>query len=134
MPTGRVAIDTDVASHIWRGDLSPILAERLIGRTPVLTFVTVAEMLQGAHHADWGSRKMQALAEFHSRFAKLHCDGEVVREWGRLAGQAMRRGHKLSHNDCWIAACCVVGGVPLLTGNERDFLPLVHLNLGLQLA
>jgi predicted nucleic acid-binding protein len=134
MPAGRVAIDTDVASHIWRGDLPAAMEERLLHRTPVLTFITVAEMWQGAHHKGWGRNKMRDLQNFYTRFPMLHCNGEVVRAWGRLAGLAMRGGFKAPHNDCWIAACCVVEGVPLLTGNERDFLPLVELNLGLQLA
>jgi predicted nucleic acid-binding protein len=47
---------------------------------------------------------------------------------------AMKGGHGISHNDCWIAASCVVEGVPLLTGNVKDFQPLVDLNLGLQLV
>jgi predicted nucleic acid-binding protein len=132
MPASRVALDTDVASRIWRKDTAGF-ADRLVGHTPVLTFITVAEMWQGAHHAGWGRQKLVRLREFCSTFAWLHCHGDVIHTWGRLAGQAMRGGHTISHNDCWIAACCVSEGVPLLTGNTKDFQPLVDLNLGLRL-
>jgi predicted nucleic acid-binding protein len=135
MPAGRVALDTDVASAIWRGGEAALpYRDRLVGRTPVLTFITVAEMWQGAHHKNWGRQRCVRLREFCSSFAWLHCNAEVVLAWGRLAGMAMKGGHGISHNDCWIAASCVVEGVPLLTGNVKDFQPLVDLNLGLQLV
>jgi predicted nucleic acid-binding protein len=34
------------------------------------------------------------------------------------------RGHSAPHNDCWIAACCVSHGLPLMTWNRRHFEPL----------
>jgi toxin FitB len=42
--TGAVVLDTDVASQSFRGRLPQPLAARLVGRQPILTFVTVAEM------------------------------------------------------------------------------------------
>jgi toxin FitB len=32
-----------------------------------------------------------------------------------------RRGRPRPLNDTWIAACCIEGGLPLITLNRRDF-------------
>jgi predicted nucleic acid-binding protein len=134
MAAGRVVLDTDVASRLWRGRLTQYEEQRLVGHTPVLTFVAIAELWQGAHHAGWGLQRVRHMQDFYGRFMLLHCNFEVVMTWGRLAGQAMRGGVTVPHNDCWVAACCVAEHVPLLTGNQRHFQPLVDLNLGLALA
>jgi predicted nucleic acid-binding protein len=41
----------------------------------------------------------------------------LPRQWGG----AQRRGRPRPVNDTWIAACCIEGGLPLLTLNRRDF-------------
>jgi predicted nucleic acid-binding protein len=51
--------------------------------------------------------------------------------YARLRGQAARRGYNVPANDCWIAACCVSHGLPLLTRNRKHFEPLEPLGLEL---
>jgi toxin FitB len=51
----------------------------------------------------------------------LPYDPEVARIWGELAAAARRCGRRRPDNDTWIAACCLRGGLPLLTNNRRDF-------------
>jgi predicted nucleic acid-binding protein len=41
---------------------------------------------------------------------------------GRDGCQAQRRGRPRPLNDSWVAACCIEGGLPLLTLNRRDFM------------
>jgi predicted nucleic acid-binding protein len=41
--------------------------------------------------------------------------------WGRLSGDANLRGRTRPQNDTWIAACCLVYGLPLATRNVKDF-------------
>jgi predicted nucleic acid-binding protein len=48
-------------------------------------------------------------------------DREIARIWGRLAGNAQRRGRPRPQNDTWVAACCLRVGVPLVTLNRKDF-------------
>jgi toxin FitB len=45
----------------------------------------------------------------------------VAEIWGRITANAQRRGRSRPLNDSWIAACCIEGGLPLLTLNWRDF-------------
>lgn len=61
-----VILDTDVASRSHTGKLDGPLATRLIGRQPVITFVTLAELVKWTEIRDWGSRRRQALADWLS--------------------------------------------------------------------
>lgn len=52
-----VVLDTDVASRLhWRKLTGP-LATRLIGREPVITFVTFGELAKWAEIRNWGQRR-----------------------------------------------------------------------------
>jgi predicted nucleic acid-binding protein len=48
--------------------------------------------------------------------ARIVLDTDVVSLY-----RAQRRGRPRPLNDTWIAACCIKGGLPLLTLNRRDF-------------
>jgi len=43
-PAEAIVLDTDVASRSFRERLPPRLAARLVGKQPILTFVTVGEL------------------------------------------------------------------------------------------
>jgi hypothetical protein len=45
----RVVLDTDVASKLWRSKLDQSSQQKLVGVTPVLTYITLAEWWQ------WGA-------------------------------------------------------------------------------
>jgi predicted nucleic acid-binding protein len=119
----RVVLDTDVASKLWRSKLDRLTLDKLVGRAPVLTFITIAEWWQWAHHRNWGLGKIHEMRTYAGNFELLICNNEVVRTWGRLSGLAMQAGTVVPGNDCWIAACCVVHDLPLLT-HDQDFKPL----------
>jgi len=51
----------------------------------------------------------------------LPYDEDVATTWGDLQARAQRRGRPRPANDTWIAACCLVDGVPLATFNTKDF-------------
>jgi hypothetical protein len=46
---------------------------------------------------------------------------EVATTWGELQADAAHRGRTPPQNDTWIAACCLVEGLPLATLNLRDY-------------
>jgi predicted nucleic acid-binding protein len=50
---GYVVLDTDVASHLQRGDLVEDLRTFLLSRTLCVTFVTVGEFYKGAYKRNW---------------------------------------------------------------------------------
>jgi hypothetical protein len=56
-----VVIDTDVASRLHRRDVPPEVARVLVGATIVMTFVSVAELLQWPELRSWGEPRRRRL-------------------------------------------------------------------------
>lgn len=62
----------------------------------------------------------------------LPYDETVADTWGELQARAQQRGRSRPVNDFWIAACCLVDALPLVTFNAKDFEDFAE-NDGLQL-
>jgi hypothetical protein len=99
-----VVLDTDVASLIHKGKLAGPVAARLIGRRPLITFVTLRELTKWVEIGHWGARSRQALSDWLSGIPVLPGDESVAAMWGRLSVAAMHRGRPRAANDMWIAA------------------------------
>lgn len=129
-----VSLDTDIFSAIYNGKVTATRYEAVLQNTiQALTFVSVAELLYGAHHAGWGIRRRTDLSEKIQRLALIPYDQELPVVWARLRDSARRGGHPIAHavhtNDLWIASCAVLYQAPLLTGNWRHFLGIPELTL-----
>jgi toxin FitB len=116
-----VVLDTDVASRIIKRQLDEPLAARLTAVAWCVTFVTVGELWQWATMRSWGRRTREELEDWLSGVVKLDSDPVISQEWGRISADARRRGRPRPANDTWIAACCLVHGLPLATLNRKDF-------------
>jgi toxin FitB len=122
-------VDTDVSSQILRDRLPPTLATKLAGKTLCATFVTVAELTQWAEMHRWGARRKLALTQWLTSLLILHYNEreddtvleDVARTWGEISANARLRGRPRPQNDTWIAATCLVYGLPLVTLNAKDF-------------
>jgi hypothetical protein len=114
-------LDTDVASLLHRRKLTGPLATRLIGREPLITFVTYGELTKWVEIRHWGARRREELAGWLSGIPVLPGDESVAAIWGRLSAAAIRRGRPRPVNDMWIAACCLAYEVPLATLNLKDY-------------
>ncbi|MGD0065263.1 MAG: type II toxin-antitoxin system VapC family toxin [Streptosporangiaceae bacterium] len=114
-------LDTDVASLLHKGTLTGPLATRLIGREPLITFVTFGELAKWAEIRNWGQRRREELTSWLSRIAVLPGDEAVAATWGRLSAAAVQRGRPRPVNDMWVAACCLTHGIPLATLNLKDY-------------
>ena len=79
---------TGVASLSHKGRLPDPLATRLIGRRPLITFITLGELTKWAEIRHWGTRSRQALADWDIRDG--HPSGQRPR--GRLLGPPVSRG------------------------------------------
>lgn len=124
-----VVLDTDVVSRSMRRTLPDNVNDALLGRTTVLTFVTVAELLRGAIRARWGVRRLRELEEWISQSGQVDSDPEVSRAWAKLVAAREDAGSPINPNDAWIAACCVTSGLPLATLNRKDFVGIEGLEL-----
>jgi predicted nucleic acid-binding protein len=64
----------------------------------------------------------------------LPYDQRVAARWGDLQARAQLRGRPRPVNDTWIAARCLVRGLPLATFNAKDYMDFAeHENLELLL-
>jgi predicted nucleic acid-binding protein len=87
-----VILDTDVASRLHRRKLTGPLATRLIGREPLITFVTLGELTKWAEIRDGGNYRRSELASWLSAIPVLPGDDAVAEAWGILSAAATRRG------------------------------------------
>lgn len=116
-----VVLDTDVASLLHRRKLTGPVATRLVGREPLITFVTFGELTKWAEIRHWGPHRREELAGWLSGIPVLPGDEAVGGVWGRLSAAGFQRGRPRPVNDMWIAACCLTYEVPLATLNLKDF-------------
>jgi predicted nucleic acid-binding protein len=116
-----VVVDTDVASKILRARTDGRLRARLAGKTLCITFVTLGELTKWTVIRSWGPTKLAHLAEWRRNVVLLPSDEKVATTWGELQARAQQRGRPRPVNDTWIAACCLVNGLPLATLNTKDF-------------
>lgn len=116
-----VVIDTDVASRLQKGTEPGWVRNHVVGARAWLTFVTVGELWKWAEVRDWGEPRRAKLQSWIAARPVIPHDREIARVWGRLAGNAQRRGRPRPQNDTWVAACCIGLGVPLVTLNRKDF-------------
>jgi hypothetical protein len=71
-------LDTDVASRLHRRQLTGPLATRLIGREPLIIFVTFGELAKWAEIRNWGERRRGELASWLAGIAVLAGDEAVA--------------------------------------------------------
>lgn len=120
----RVLVDTDVVSYAYRKDdpFESFFGPRLVGHSPHIAFMTLAELEFGMQRRNWGAKRQNDLRDFvAARFVELSATRETCFQWGRLKAEAERRGRQLKSADGWIAATAVTYGLPLMTNNRRDF-------------
>jgi predicted nucleic acid-binding protein len=121
-----IVLDTDVASLILRDRVPPTIATKLIGRPPIITFVTLGELTTWVELRHWGTRRRETFVAWLDNVGIIHSDDAIARTWGRLTAGAVQRGRPRPANDTWIAACCLALNLSLATLNVKDFEDFVH--------
>ena len=117
----RIILDTDVVSLYRMGRLPAGFARQVAANDLSIAFATAGELWRWALTRRWGSARRGALELFLDQALILPASLTVAKVWGELTAGAQRRGRPRPLNDTWIAACCIEGGLPLLTLNRRDF-------------
>jgi predicted nucleic acid-binding protein len=116
-----VVLDTDAASHLFRGRVDEALTQAMLGSTLAVTFVTVGELTKWTLVRRWGPQRLAKLQNFLSELVVLPYSPRVAVTWGDLQAHAQLRGRPRPVNDTWIAACCLVRELPLITYNRKDY-------------
>lgn len=128
LQAAAVVYDTDVASRSFKGRLPSALAARLVGKQPLVTFVTVGELTQWTRLRHWGPRNRAELEEWLADKPVIPGGKSIAAVWGELSAAATQRGRPRPVNDTWIAACCIAYGLPLTTLNIKDFADFAELD------
>lgn len=116
----NLLLDTNIVSYLMRSD--PLAREyrpHLANHSLAISFMTVAELYEGAFRGNWGADKRRYLDEIHGSFVVIPPDRKLCARWGEV--RWMRKGQPISTDDAWIAATAIEYGCPLVTHNARDF-------------
>lgn len=116
-----IVLDTDVVSHHRAGRLPAGLARQMLSNDISIAFATAAELWKGALARQWGGARRGGLDLWLDETTILPAGLRVAKVWAAITSGTQRRGRPRPLNDSWIAACCIEGGLPLLTLNRRDF-------------
>jgi predicted nucleic acid-binding protein len=99
------------------------------GAELIVSFMTLAEMRQGALGANWGRRKWDLLEAYLADFSVLNSDNLPCSTWAQVRNESSRKGRQMSAADAWIAASALVLSAPLVTNNAKDYCHLGGIQL-----
>lgn len=127
----KLVVDTDVASLVfkWHPEFASLYVDLMRDSELVVSFMTVAEMRQGALDASWGPRKCAVLETYLADFSVLHTDSVLCSVWAAVRNESSRKGRRMSSADAWIAATALVLSAQLVTNNPKDYRHLDNLQL-----
>ncbi len=113
-------LDTDVFSYLFKNHpLAAVYQPRLKGHALAISFMTVAELFEGAFRAGWGERQLRPLEVQIGSCLVIPSSHELSRRWGEV--RSIRRHQPISAEDAWIAATALEFDCSLVTHNSTDF-------------
>jgi tRNA(fMet)-specific endonuclease VapC len=127
--SGPILLDTSVVVHLARGNEIGQAMDRAYGlrerkERPLLSIVSVGELLSLATQWNWGEKKVQQLRELVGELVILDLQRQPILErYAAIDSYCKKNGLVIGNNDAWIAATAAAAGAMLLT-NDRDFDPL----------
>ena len=138
-----VLLDTNVLIHLVRDSAvgRRILADYALRdrrQRPLISIITVGEMLALSMKLRWGDNKRAALRGLFGNLVVVHpSQGGVVERYAEIdhfCEHVMKPARKMGQNDMWIAATASVLGAHLLTTDsdfhhlDKQFIKLVHID------
>lgn len=124
-----VLLDTNVLVHAARRTdtgLQILTDFDLLTRpvTPLISYVTLAELHVLARLWRWGEKKLQFIETVRMNLTVVPIErGPIMNAYVNIDVDATQSGKKLGKNDVWIAATALAAEAYLLT-TDQDFVPL----------
>ena len=87
----------------------------------MLSFQTVAELLQGAYQRGWGEPRLEQLRREMRRYAVTPFHLQMAEQFAQLRAHRRSVGREIDTADAWIAATALWLQCPVVTHNRRDF-------------
>ena len=122
-------LDTSIIVHVLRSTpLGRHLIEqqqiRARAQVPMISVVTVGELLSLGRQLNWGEAKLALMREVVSGLVIVDINSEpLLNSYAEIDAWCRQNGFKSGKNDLWIAATAAVTDSELLTA-DRDFDPL----------
>lgn len=127
--SGLLLLDTSVVLHVVRGKATGEALDRAFGLRarpdrPLISIITVGELLAFARQRGWGSAKVDRLKELVEELVVVDVRSQsVLDRYAEIDTFMVKHGHLIGDNDVWIAATASAAGAVLLT-TDRDFDPM----------
>jgi len=121
-------LDTNILLHLVRNSRVGRSIEsrfRLHTRVerPLISVITLGEMLALVKRGNWGSWKRGILEELLRDLVVMGISDQVLETYAEIDTYLVRGGNPIQQNDIWIAATAIASGAHLLT-TDKDFDPL----------
>jgi tRNA(fMet)-specific endonuclease VapC len=120
-------LDTNILIHLARGGVAAqrLEAEYALGSrrlTPIISVVTVGELLSFARRNGWGGAKRAALEQLVAHLVVVDISRDpVLRAYAEFDAALTEAGTRMGQqNDLWIAATAAATGAVVLT-TDQDF-------------
>lgn len=122
-----IALDTNVVIDIFNGKSNAI---NLLGiyQTVYLPAIVCGELLFGAANSAISHENEQKCLDFIKKCRVLDIHGLVAQQYAETRKKLKDKGKPIPENDIWIAATCIVNGLPLAS-HDADFKWVDDLNL-----
>ncbi|RJF72744.1 type II toxin-antitoxin system VapC family toxin [Deinococcus cavernae] len=130
MTAGRLVVDTNVISYIFKGDTRGPHYERLIqGHQTILPFQVVAELEEWMLNDRWSEPRRERLRNYLHQYVVIESDERMGRIWGAVRHACQKAGRRIDPADAWIAATALALRCPLVTHNAADFAGVPNLKI-----
>jgi predicted nucleic acid-binding protein len=113
-------LDTNIVSFLFKGHaLAARYVPHLTGHSLVLSFMSLAELYEGARRARWSTARFARMRTRLTSYTVLFSTPQLCERWGEIRFQ--RRSQPIDGSDAWIAATAIEYDCELVTHNPKDF-------------